>query len=131
LWLGRLGFAIAFCLALPRRAVGQGPRRSGSASPSRWVSRGREEPSATALGAPGFTVAWERMPLRGRVLWLTPLRARAASVGFRLGSCLDENCRPSWPAPCGPFPLAALGSASRAEGGGRRLCRPARQAAYV
>ena len=100
-------------------------------APSRWVSRGREVPSAAALGAPGFTVAWGRVPLRGRVLWLTPLRARAASGGFRLGSCLDENGRPSGPAPCGPDPLAALGSASRAEGGGRRLCRPARQAACV
>jgi len=100
-------------------------------APSRWVSRGREVPSAAALGAPGFTVAWGRVPLRGRVLWLTPLRARAASGGFRLGSCLDENGRPSGPAPCGPDPLAALGSASRTEGGGRRLCQPARQAASV
>jgi len=54
----RLGFAIAFGL------------------------RCREEPSAAALGAPGFTVAWERMPLRGHVRWLAPLRARAASGVF-------------------------------------------------
>src|ERR1700750_2784522 len=43
------------------RAAGPHPRRSGS------------------------TVAWERMPLRGHVLWLTPRRARAPGGGSRFG----------------------------------------------
>ncbi|MGF6709611.1 hypothetical protein QFZ41_000575 [Luteibacter sp. W1I16] len=64
---------------------------------------GGAEPSAATLVAPSCTVARERRPLRGHVLWLAPRRARRAGRGFRFGSCLSRNGRPSRPAPCGAF----------------------------
>jgi hypothetical protein len=90
--------------ALSRRAVGPHPRRSEL----------RRRLGKDAAARPCLMAA--------------PLRARASRGGFRFGIPASAKTagRPGRP-PCGPDPPAALGSASRAESGGRRLCRPVRR----
>ncbi|TCV93342.1 hypothetical protein EC912_105202 [Luteibacter rhizovicinus] len=96
----------------------------GSALPSlsRWDVTGR------AVGhhprRSGFTVAREgRAAARLLFYGCAPSRPRCGRGFLIRPPCLSKNGGPSRSAPCGPDPPAALGCASRVEGGGRRLFR--------
>ncbi len=52
-----------------------------------------------------------------------PLRARTVGRGFRFGSCLSENDRPSRPIPCGPCPPARPRRLMARRGDARQLDR--------
>jgi len=56
----------------------------GSASPSHSLCGVAGELPGATLGATGGAVPWEGKPLRGRVRWLAPLRARTVGRGFSI-----------------------------------------------
>jgi len=99
-----------------------GAARLGFAIALACASAKSRRPSPSSLRAPAPLGKGCR--LRGRVWWLRPCAIGLRAGVFDSASCLNENGRPSWPAPWRASPARSPRLHSRADGEGRRLCRP-------